>query len=468
MTMQKKLRWQWGLGAGTGVAATIALAAGLVLAPQPASATAPDVKTDFGAVGDGVADDTAAIQNALDAGTRVDVPAGTYRVTDDLVLSANSWLRGIGDASVIDVQGDHEFFGDGAPNVSLTTMKIQRTVAANTAVKSLIRLWRSDGATFDGLTIRGTRTTAPTISVLGRWEDTSDANTCFNIRITNNDIHDYQRIEAGGLGAGSGQGIKGTGVLVGHCRTIDVSNNTVIENQRFITPTSPYQNFQGAGITVASSKYGIVANNVVDYAGQGIDIGGGYNVPDRSSWDTDQDTTEGFRGSTFLSVFGNTLSDIYGPAIKLVNGATGNSVTNNTIENPGLTGIWITAGVSAAKDLSITRENVITNNIIVDPGTGPGGDAWLQDAAGSGIVFEIVNPNGVYVNADPRPRYNTVAQNSITSSTGDMPYGITDAGTQSETGQQYAYNNYIISNAISGWAVARDNIDPTRNHAFNQ
>ncbi|MBP5638265.1 MAG: glycoside hydrolase family 28 protein, partial [Victivallales bacterium] len=43
---------------------------------------------DFGAVGDGIANDTAAIQRALDAGGAVYVPGGTYR-TGTLYLRSN-------------------------------------------------------------------------------------------------------------------------------------------------------------------------------------------------------------------------------------------------------------------------------------------------------------------------------------------------------------------------------------------
>lgn len=52
-----------------------------------------DVKRDYGAIGDGQADDTAALQKALDDLHREDrkcfvlfVPAGTYRLTRTLVL----------------------------------------------------------------------------------------------------------------------------------------------------------------------------------------------------------------------------------------------------------------------------------------------------------------------------------------------------------------------------------------------
>lgn len=52
----------------------------------------------FGAVGDGVTDDTAAIQAALTAGAgnAVFLPAGTYLITDTLSIPANTKLFGVG------------------------------------------------------------------------------------------------------------------------------------------------------------------------------------------------------------------------------------------------------------------------------------------------------------------------------------------------------------------------------------
>jgi hypothetical protein len=62
---------------------------------------------DFGAVGDGVADDTAAIQAALNSSaSAIYVPQGIYRVTANLTRSGNTLLYGDGqNASVLVMEG---------------------------------------------------------------------------------------------------------------------------------------------------------------------------------------------------------------------------------------------------------------------------------------------------------------------------------------------------------------------------
>jgi len=62
---------------------------------------------DFGAVGDGVADDTAAIQNAVNSGGGVIyLPVGTYRITAGIVLPSNVTVFGCGSLSLVKIDAD--------------------------------------------------------------------------------------------------------------------------------------------------------------------------------------------------------------------------------------------------------------------------------------------------------------------------------------------------------------------------
>jgi len=56
---------------------------------------------DFGAVGDGTTDDTAAIQDAIDSSLEVRIPIGTYKVTSSLSLREGSSVIGSGQISSV-------------------------------------------------------------------------------------------------------------------------------------------------------------------------------------------------------------------------------------------------------------------------------------------------------------------------------------------------------------------------------
>lgn len=65
---------------------------------------------DFGAVGDGVVDDSAAFQAALDRHTAVHVPPGTYRLDSEIQIKPRRRLFGAGrDATIIDARGVRAF-----------------------------------------------------------------------------------------------------------------------------------------------------------------------------------------------------------------------------------------------------------------------------------------------------------------------------------------------------------------------
>ena len=99
-----------------------------------------DVK-DYGAKGDGVTNDAAAIQAAVDAGATggtVYFPAGTYRCTSDITVGNSVTLRGAGDLSVLRfVASGLVYDGDASllTEVGLHSLRIHRTGTAGAALR---------------------------------------------------------------------------------------------------------------------------------------------------------------------------------------------------------------------------------------------------------------------------------------------------------------------------------------------
>ena len=114
---------------------------------------------DFGAVGDGVADDTAAIQAALNAANTVVFVEGTYLVNDQLDLSANQTLIGDGNSKIVLQSGVTPYVlrGDAVHNFVMRDMTIEGNgISGN----STVYITNSTNVTIDNCKITKSGATA--------------------------------------------------------------------------------------------------------------------------------------------------------------------------------------------------------------------------------------------------------------------------------------------------------------------
>lgn len=106
---------------------------------------------DFGAVGNGVADDTAAIQAAINSGAGcVFLPKGIYNTSSPIVLESSSFkLYGEGPYSIIQTSSDIDLFrlkiDSYISSVEVTGLRLRYVGAGSQAAGSGIRLWDSTG-----------------------------------------------------------------------------------------------------------------------------------------------------------------------------------------------------------------------------------------------------------------------------------------------------------------------------------
>jgi len=123
----------------------------------------PATVRDFGAAGDGLADDTAAIQRAADAGGDVHFPAGSYRVTKTIVVD-------------LDAAGPVSLCGEGTarlimagPGPAIRLVATHQGTADPGSVKP--EVWqRQRMPTVDGLAIAGEHPEADGIEATGTMQ----------------------------------------------------------------------------------------------------------------------------------------------------------------------------------------------------------------------------------------------------------------------------------------------------------
>lgn len=198
---------------------------------------------DYGAVGNGTADDTTAIQSAIDAavaagGGQVLLDAGTYKVTSSLILGSNVSIIGCGPQSVIKagavitclIKND---YASGNSNISLRNFTLDRSASQHGILVNGVTNFLADGLeiTADSSTVGGVMSfsgVGPTTRLLSK-----------NIRVVNCVFTNSRNF----------------GVHAGYVDGMVMSNNTAYETFREIFGVEPY--------SATTSKNIVISNNTV-------------------------------------------------------------------------------------------------------------------------------------------------------------------------------------------------------------
>jgi hypothetical protein len=314
---------------------------------------APANVLDFGAVGDGVANDTAAIQAAVNAADAVYIPAGTY-ITDVVTIPANT-----------------EIFGDGA-----ATIIKQISTFANDSRGSLYANSGSAGTTVNNITIRdlrieGTNIVAPTFS---EFKHLISLHGVRNVLIENVQIIGFQ-----------GDGIVfGSGIVAG-----DERHNYNVKVINCFFDGINYQNRNG--ISVIDGDSGIISGCTFQNCSRSNMPGAIDFEPDSYAFHIVKNWI--VENNTFKAVGGNfaTIGMLFPSSVPL---PVGFSFTNNSFIDYAGTGSEI--GIDVRRTLTSSD---VSMQVLIDGNKGSGGRAPVYLFACKGVLITPSNSFEDYTNA---------------------------------------------------------------------
>lgn len=332
---------------------------------------------DFGAKGDGVADDTAAIQSAIGAAGITVVPPGIYRTTKTLRLSDGQGLVGEGTLAV-----DFDTKNPGGDNAAVLVDGSDVHLAG-------IRIRKKS---IDGSYASGILVTSGHKNIAIRGVEISGYSARYGIHIIEADgfevsgcaIHDFMMDTAADMIVDSPAGIRITRSKHGVVSNNRLSKIEVGPNGReSISPLKPDygpQQYQSDHITMMQCSEVSVTGNVMETSGEGIDlllsrhcVVSGNVIGD--IW------FQGIKmlGASRCAVIGNSIRDCY-QGIGLANHPAfgspcfGNTITGNSIFDTGSGGSFHVPAANRVKysgtyGIDVHEgcdENVISSNVILD------------------------------------------------------------------------------------------------------
>jgi polygalacturonase len=397
---------------------------------------------DFGAVGNGVADDTAAIQAACTAAKTITFgsSADNYRVTGTITLTSGTTLLmqgatvtqatdqtpifNAGSTDNVTISGGR-FVGKSEASYTNTPSSQAICITASNATDLVVTSNRFENFWYSPLMIdiggnrvefSGNNVKGPGASVLGvdtnRRNTTGCTITGANLRIANNDIYDT----ATGIIVGQGsENIVVNGNVIHDLinehgiyadtgmRRLTISNNVIRSTGVFGTGIK-VQSYDSFG--VQAQCIAIVGNTISSTGTDGIVIDNTSVSPTLTTQD--------------VTISGNSIQNAVAYAIDIRDGEDC-TVTGNTIVTPSQSGIaWENcqklliadnhvrgSATSGLRDLAVQSSNVtIKNNIVVNCAT----------------ANKVSDEYGIYI-ASGAPE-SIIDGNVIIDSAANMQYGI--------------------------------------------
>ena len=264
---------------------------------------------DFGAVGNGVADDTAAIQAAITASTSIVFPAGTYKTTSSISIPGNRVLVGFNARIAWDADVFLNCFTlTGVTDVDITGLEFQATTSATVRAPYAIsalnvrRLNISQCLTTNSNLLYAWHSGANYAAAV--FSETAGGFNCnTGIRIKNCDI----------TGSGSSSQLYGWGIMMGYTAHWTISNSVVRTCGNGITWWGGDSNpaVDGALANDRKCKYGsVVGCSVYDISGGGIWGSMGQNISVGSnSINNTSDVGIDFEGCFDSAATGNSVNN---------------------------------------------------------------------------------------------------------------------------------------------------------------
>lgn len=402
----------------TGCPLTAPLLLLLLLAVPGTPARAFQPGTPPGAVGDGIADDTLALQEALDLGNTVMLaPGRTYRITRRLDITRDdSGLVGDGTPTLLMDSSPGAFdnedpsrkyapdataiLADGVASPRVQGIRIRYDNSNGERVVKAIAFRRCSDFLIADNDIAG----------FAKADGIVYAGACQRGRIAGNVIHDgytNSAIRAQITGIVLDDDDQGsTGVEITGNRIFDLTVGPDFE-RRFRAQTD------GINITTRSRDV-IISRNAIANVGEGVDTFG-----------------------TGVQVIDNVIDDTRLVGIKLVHGASASLIARNIIRNAGLGGIMLGGSHAVTQD---TAGNIVRDNVITGVNTNGRNDSrgtfgiGILRGGDTGVTGTLVTGNTVVVGE--RAKYGILIERGS------------------------GRDNVVRANTVTGGRIASYRIDP--------